>query len=208
MVTFECLSCHNSVGPFKQSEGAEIRPESCDNCQRSNTFKINQVSHRTQPPHSSPPLFVATEPLAEPPLTPPLSGSRQAKTVYCNYQKITLQESPGTVPAGRVPRYKEVILTADLIDRARPGEEIEVTGIYKYRAEGSLNQKNGFPVFSTCIEANYIHKREDLFSMYHITDDDKINIHRLASNPKIADLLIGYGRSKPSDDTTASRTTP
>jgi DNA replication licensing factor MCM2 len=28
----------------------------------------------------------------------------QALTVYRNYQKITLQESPGTVPAGRVPR--------------------------------------------------------------------------------------------------------
>ena len=32
------------------------------------------------------------------------------KTEYGNYQKITLQESPGSVPAGRVPRYKDVIL--------------------------------------------------------------------------------------------------
>lgn len=37
-------------------------------------------------------------------------------TVYRNYQKITIQESPGSVPAGRVPRYKDVILLADLID--------------------------------------------------------------------------------------------
>lgn len=107
-----------------------------------------------------------------------------------NYQKIVLQESPGTVPAGRVPRYKEVILTADLIDRARPGEDIEVTGTYKYRAEGlSGKQKGGFPVFSTCIEANYIHKREDLFSMFHITDDDKADIHRIAAAPNTAELL-------------------
>lgn len=49
--------------------------------------------------------------------------------------------------------YKEVILTADLIDRARPGEDIEVTGVYKYRADpGGFNARNGFPVFSTCIE--------------------------------------------------------
>ena len=28
------------------------------------------------------------------------------QTVYRNYQKITLQESPGSVPAGRIPRSK------------------------------------------------------------------------------------------------------
>jgi DNA replication licensing factor MCM2 len=31
------------------------------------------------------------------------------QTIYRNYQKMTLQESPGTVPAGRLPRTKEVI---------------------------------------------------------------------------------------------------
>ena len=44
------------------------------------------------------------------------------KTVYRNYQKMMLQETPGTVAPGRVPRQREVIVTADLIDRARPGE--------------------------------------------------------------------------------------
>ena len=46
------------------------------------------------------------------------------QTVYRNYQRLTLQESPGTVPAGRLPRQKEVIVLWDLIDYARPGEEI------------------------------------------------------------------------------------
>lgn len=46
------------------------------------------------------------------------------QTVYRNYQKMTLQESPGTVPAGRLPRHREIILLWDLIDSATPGEEI------------------------------------------------------------------------------------
>lgn len=54
-----------------------------------------------------------------------------ADTVYRNYQKITVQESPGTVSAGRLPRHKEVVLLHDLINRARPGEEVTVTGIFK-----------------------------------------------------------------------------
>ena len=55
-------------------------------------------------------------------------------TVYRNYQKITLQESPGKVPAGRLPRTKEIILLHDLIDCARPGEEIDVRCRVQLRA--------------------------------------------------------------------------
>jgi DNA replication licensing factor MCM2 len=54
-----------------------------------------------------------------------------SQTIYKNYQKLTLQESPGSVPAGRLPRHKEVILLYDLIDCARPGEEVEVTGEHR-----------------------------------------------------------------------------
>jgi DNA replicative helicase MCM subunit Mcm2 (Cdc46/Mcm family) len=55
---------------------------------------------------------------------------RRYSTVYRNYQRLTLQESPGNVPAGRLPRSKEIILLHDLIDQARPGDEIELTGVY------------------------------------------------------------------------------
>lgn len=37
---------------------------------------------------------------------------------------MTLQESPGSVPAGRLPRHREVILLWDLVDSAKPGEEV------------------------------------------------------------------------------------
>ena len=46
------------------------------------------------------------------------------QTLYQNYQKITIQESPGKVAAGRLPRSKDVILLADLVDCCRPGDEI------------------------------------------------------------------------------------
>lgn len=85
------------------------------------------------------------------------------ETKYRNYQKVIVQESPSSVPPGRVPRHKEVILLADNIDAARPGDEVEITGIYTSNYEYSLNQKHGFPVFSTQIEANHIalkHQKE------------------------------------------------
>lgn len=48
--------------------------------------------------------------------------SRQ--TVYQNYQRIKIQESPGKVAAGRLPRSKDAILLADLVDSCKPGDEI------------------------------------------------------------------------------------
>jgi DNA replication licensing factor MCM2 len=137
------------------------------------------------------------------------------QTIYRNYQKLTLQESPGIVPAGRLPRYKEVILLNDLIDCARPGEEIvgfthffsilivleradndvlylsfqEVTGIYTNNFDLSLNTKNGFPVFATVVEANYIAKKQDLFSAYKLTDEDKAEIEKLSKDPRIGERV-------------------
>ncbi|KAJ9710049.1 hypothetical protein PVL29_001496 [Vitis rotundifolia] len=112
------------------------------------------------------------------------------QTIYRNYQKLTLQESPGIVPAGRLPRYKEVILLNDLIDCARPGEEIEVTGIYTNNFDLSLNTKNGFPVFATVVEANYVTKKQDLFSAYKLTQEDKEEIEKLAKDPRIGERII------------------
>ncbi|KAF2589444.1 hypothetical protein F2Q70_00038420 [Brassica cretica] len=112
------------------------------------------------------------------------------QTIYRNYQKLTIQESPGTVPAGRLPRHKEVILLNDLIDCARPGEEIEVTGIYTNNFDLSLNTKNGFPVFATVVEANYVTKKQDLFSAYKLTQEDKTQIEELSKDPRIVERII------------------
>ena len=61
------------------------------------------------------------------------------KTLYKNYQRITIQESPGKVPPGRLPRSKDSILLGDLCDLCKPGDEIELTGVYTNNYDGSLN---------------------------------------------------------------------
>ncbi|KAJ3288170.1 MCM DNA helicase complex subunit, partial [Borealophlyctis nickersoniae] len=112
------------------------------------------------------------------------------QTVYRNYQRLTLQETPGSVPAGRLPRHKDVICLWDLVDFARPGEEIEVTGIYRNNFDVSLNTRNGFPVFATVIEANHIGKKEDQFATSRLTEDDQKQIRKLAKDPRILQRII------------------
>lgn len=112
------------------------------------------------------------------------------KTVYRNYQKLTLQESPGTVPAGRLPRHREVILLWDLIDSAKPGEEVEITGIYRNNYDAQLNNKNGFPVFATILEANHVVKSHDQLAGFRLTEEDEREIRALSRDPKIVDKVV------------------
>lgn len=113
----------------------------------------------------------------------------QESTVYRNYQKITVQETPGTVPAGRVPRQKEVIMLDDNIDSARPGDEVEITGIYTHHFDYGMNIKHGFPVFSTSIEANYVRRLGDM-ELTELTEDDKIEIRALAKQGNIGRRIV------------------
>nr|CAD7572918.1 unnamed protein product [Timema californicum] len=112
------------------------------------------------------------------------------QTVYRNYQKITLQESPGRIPAGRIPRSKDCIMLADLCDRCKPGDEIDVTGVYTNNYDGSLNTENGFPVFSTVIMANHIVVKDCKQIVQSLTDEDIATILKLSKDHRIVDRII------------------
>ena len=46
----------------------------------------------------------------------------KTKSIYRNFQKITIQESPSSVPPGRIPRSKEAIVFGDIVDSVKPGD--------------------------------------------------------------------------------------
>lgn len=108
-------------------------------------------------------------------------------THYRNYQRVTLQESPGTVPAGRLPRHKECILLWDLIDKVRPGELVDITGIYRNNFSYALNTKNGFPVFGTVLEVNHVSSGTS-FSETTSTNKNRF----FCPNPKINKIFFQF----------------
>uniref|UniRef100_H2YWS4 DNA replication licensing factor MCM2 n=1 Tax=Ciona savignyi TaxID=51511 RepID=H2YWS4_CIOSA len=113
-------------------------------------------------------------------------------TVYQNYQRISIQESPGKIAAGRLPRSKDAILLADLVDQLSPrlSYASEITGIYTNNYNGSLNTKNGFPVFSTVIMANYVERNDDKLAASALTDEDVRTIVALSKDERIGERII------------------
>merc|ERR1719502_2023457 len=92
------------------------------------------------------------------------------KTLYRNYQKITLQEPPSSVEPGKMPRSKEVVLTGDQPDTVRPGDELKLTGIYHCLYDAATNARTCFPVYRTDIQAVHITRKGDL-KLIQISDD-------------------------------------
>ena len=113
------------------------------------------------------------------------------ETIYHNYQRIAIQEPPGKVTAGRVPRCKDVILLGDLCDSCRPGDEVDLTGVYSNGYDGSLNVANGFPVFSTVINANHLVRKDNWQSVTaSLTEEELRAIVKMAKEINISERVM------------------
>jgi DNA replication licensing factor MCM2 len=116
-------------------------------------------------------------------------ATNSQKSQYGNYQRLTLQEAPGSVDAGRPPRSKDVIVLGDLIDVVKPGEEVEVTGVFtQVHSSVGGGDRSGFPVLNTVIEANHLHKKNSATNS-GISEEDKRKIRELANDPRVSKMI-------------------
>uniref|UniRef100_A0A0N7ZDG1 DNA replication licensing factor MCM3 n=1 Tax=Scylla olivacea TaxID=85551 RepID=A0A0N7ZDG1_SCYOL len=73
---------------------------------------------------------------------------------YKDHQTISIQEMPEKSPAGQLPRSVEVILDNDLVDKCKPGDRVQIVGIYRClpRRQGSFTTGT----FGTILLANNV----------------------------------------------------
>ena len=108
---------------------------------------------------------------------------------YRSHQIMILQESPSSVPPGRLPRTMELHLTDDLVDKAKPGDDVDVVGVFCNSYDPVLHDKQGFPVFMTTIGVNNITLRH-VESQKELLDEDYEKVRELASHPQIKEKLL------------------
>merc|ERR1711879_194818 len=90
-------------------------------------------------------------------LVPDIIVSSETLPYDCTFvdrQLVKLQETPELVPQGETPQNVVICCFDDLVDAIRPGNRVEVTGIYKASSARMLhNWKMCNSVFRTYIDA-------------------------------------------------------
>lgn len=61
--------------------------------------------------------------------------------------------------------------------------------MYTNNYDGSLNTANGFPVFATVIEANYVSKKDDKMAVASLTDEDVRALQVLSKDERIGERV-------------------
>lgn len=123
------------------------------------------------------------------PTTDAAGNKMSADYGYCEYnklQKLVIQELPERAPPGQLPRSITIILENDLVDKVKPGDRVEVTGVYK-TVPGERSASSG--VFQTIIYGTGIETTSILKQDARIDAKDVANIKKLAKKPELFDIL-------------------
>ena len=118
-------------------------------------------------------------------------------TKFVNFQILRMQELPEDLPPGQMPHYIDVIVKQDLVDNARPGDRIMLTGIARVEQEAVSGVNRGQSrVCRLQIDGNNIEflggkgKTSKKTKRDELSPEDEKRIKDLANNPKIYQKLI------------------
>ncbi len=116
---------------------------------------------------------------------------------FIDFQILRLQELPEDLPPGQLPHYVDVSIKQDLVDNARPGDRIILTGLVRIEQEFIAGGRATSGLYRLRIDGNNIEflggrgskisrntEREEVSS-----EEEKI-IKSLAKNPEIYQRLI------------------
>jgi len=107
-------------------------------------------------------------------------------SVYKDYQKFNIQEAPENAPPGQIPRSVEVICEGDLADKAKPGDRVQVIGVYRSFPPPPNDFTNG--VWPARLVATSVQPVNEMLEAPFVSDDVR-NIREVAARPDSFQLL-------------------
>ncbi len=111
--------------------------------------------------------------------------------IYQDHQTISIQEMPERTPAGLLPCSVDVMMDDDLVDRCKPGDRVQIVGVYRALPNRSGGSSSG--MFRSVLIANHINQiGKDHVAPSKLTEKDIKEIKKLSKRNDIFDLM---GRS-------------
>jgi DNA replication licensing factor MCM3 len=107
--------------------------------------------------------------------------------VYKDHQTVTLQEMPESAPMGQLPRSIDIILEDDLVDRVKPGDRVQMVGIYRALAGNASGSASS--IFRTVILGNNVMEIGKDIRGLVMTPNDIQNIRAVSKRDDVFNLL-------------------
>jgi len=116
---------------------------------------------------------------------------------FIDFQILRLQELPEDLPPGQLPHYVDVSIKQDLVDNARPGDRIILTGTVRIEQDqiASVRSTSGF--YRLRIDGNNIEflggrgkKSSRKTEREEVSPEEEKIIKSLSTNPDIYDRLV------------------
>jgi len=111
------------------------------------------------------------------------------KSAFMDFQEMRIQERPEDLPPGQLPRSVDVRLVEDLVDIARPGDRVSVTGVVRAQQE-IISRRGRLRTFDMYLDANYLDITGKEAEVVEITPEEEKTIKELASDPWIHQKLL------------------
>lgn len=117
---------------------------------------------------------------------------------FIDFQILRLQELPEDLPPGQLPHYIDVTIRQDLVDNARPGDRIILTGIVRVEQESIAGVTRGHSgLYRLRIEGNNIEflggrgsKTSRKIVREEVSPEDEKMIKTLSQSPNVYQRLI------------------
>ncbi|MHA1236772.1 MAG: ATP-binding protein, partial [Candidatus Hodarchaeales archaeon] len=107
---------------------------------------------------------------------------------FIDWQKITIQEKPEELPPGQLPQSVMIHVLDDLVDKARPGDRVEVVGVLKARASRML-KRGQLATYSKFFNGVSIRKETAEYMDLEISEEELIQIKELSESPYIIEKI-------------------
>ncbi len=110
------------------------------------------------------------------------------KSIFIDWQKITLQERPEELPPGQLPQSLIIHVLDDLVDQARPGDRVEVVGILKARASRLL-KRGQLATYAKFFQGVSIDKEKAEYVDVDISEEETLKIIDLSKSPYVIEKI-------------------
>ncbi len=110
-------------------------------------------------------------------------------STFINSQEIRIQERPEDLPPGQLPRWIDVRLVEDIVDTARPGDRVSITGIVE-SVQQFLPGRGRLRTFNLSLDANFIEVAGKEHEIVQISPEERRKILELAKDPMVHQKII------------------